>query len=161
MAGKNEGNNVLVIPNEVFFCRITESLAAGRNVTFTVKGYSMFPFMRNEKDRVCLERYDGRELSAGEVILFRYNGKYILHRVYASGTDAGGSPVYRTMGDGNIRGVEYAVPSAVAGVMICRITPGGKEWKCSSFSWKTLSWVWRKLLFVRRWCLAVLRRVYR
>ena len=79
MAGKNEGNNVLVIPNEVFFSRITESLAAGRNVTFTVKGYSMFPFMRNEKDRVCLERYDGRELSAGEVILFRYNGKYILH----------------------------------------------------------------------------------
>lgn len=161
MAGKNEGNNVLVIPNEVFFSRITESLEAGRNVTFTVKGYSMFPFMRNEKDRVCLERYDGRELSAGEVILFRYNGKYILHRVYASGTDAGGSPVYRTMGDGNIRGVEYAVPSAVAGVMICRITPGGKEWKCSSFSWKILSWVWRKLFFVRRWCLAVLRRIYR
>ena len=63
-------HRTLIIPNDVFFAQVCESLEDGHAVTFTVKGYSMFPFMRNEKDRVCLEKYDGRELPEGETESF-------------------------------------------------------------------------------------------
>ena len=159
MSGKMP--QTIVIPNDVFFASVCESLAEGRPVTFTVKGYSMFPFMRNEKDRVCLERYDGRMLAVGEVILFRYHGKHILHRIYSAEMSPGGRPLYRTMGDGNVRGVEYARPEDISGVMLKRITPAGNEWYCNSASWKRASSLWMRLLPVRRLLLAVLRRIRR
>lgn len=156
----NTGNTIL-IPNDVFFRQVSDSLAAGNNVTLTVKGYSMYPFMRNGKDRVCLAKYDGSELSEGDVILFRFHGKYVLHRIYARKKDASGNVLYRTVGDGNVRGEEYASPESISGVMVRRITPSGKEWECGSLSWRFLSFAWMRLRFVRRWCLAVLRRIYR
>ena len=151
----------LVIPNDVFFRQVAETLAGGSPVTFIVKGYSMYPFMRNGKDSVCLEWYDGRALSAGEVILFQYRGKHVLHRIYKTEAAPDGAMLYRTMGDGNLRGMETALPHSVLGVMTKRITPSGKEWGCNTFSWHLASWLWMRLFRVRRWLLAVLRRLYR
>ena len=102
----NNGSGTLVLPNDIFFSHVSESLAEGKTVTFIVKGCSMYPFFRNGKDRVCMAGYDGRELRKGEVILFRYRGKYVMHRIYGVETDPGGTTVYRTVGDGNVRGRE-------------------------------------------------------
>ena len=165
----NDGKTI-VVPNDIFFSQVVESLNEGRNVTFTVKGWSMYPFFRDGKDRVCVRKFDGNPLRTGEVILFRYRGNYILHRIYSVSAAAGrterpsASPAaisYLTMGDGNVRGTESAVPATIAGVATGRITPSGKEWKCGSLSWRCCSALWRMLLPLRRWCLAVLRRLYR
>ena len=114
----NNGSGTLVLPNDIFFSHVSESLAEGKTVTFIVKGCSMYPFFRNSKDRVCMAGYDGRELRKGEVILFRYRGKYVMHRIYGVETDPGGTTVYRTVGDGNVRGRETAVPCEIAGVAL-------------------------------------------
>ena len=151
----------LVIPNEIFFEQVAETLSGGSPVTFTVKGYSMYPFMRNGKDGVCMEWYDGRNLSAGDVILFRYRRKHVLHRIYKVEAAPDGAILYRTMGDGNLRGMETALPHSIVGVMTKRITPSGKEWGCNSFSWRFLSHLWMHLFRIRRWLLAILRRLYR
>ena len=158
---ENRLDGTIVIPNDIFFGQVAESLSEGRNVVFTVKGYSMYPFFRNGKYKVCVTGYDGRELHRGEIILFRYRGKYLLHRIYGVETDPGGTTVYRTVGDGNVRGRETAVPCEIAGVALKRLTPSMKEWSCSSWSWRFLSALWMRLYCVRRWCLAVLRRIYR
>lgn len=151
----------IIVPNEVFFAHVRESLAGGLSVTFTVKGYSMFPFLRNEKDRVCLKPFDGSGLQTGDVILFRYHGRYILHRIYSVEKTHDGCPLYKTMGDGNVKGTEHARPEDIAGVMVKRMTPEGKVWDCSSGTWKSFSSLWRRLLPVRRLLLAVLRRILR
>lgn len=165
----NDGKTI-VVPNDIFFSQVVESLNEGRNVTFTVKGWSMYPFFRDGKDRVCVRKFDGNPLRTGEVILFRYRGNYILHRIYSVSAAAGrperpsappSAISYLTMGDGNVRGTESAVPATIAGVATGRITPSGKEWKCGSLSWRCCSALWRMLLPLRRWCLAVLRRLYR
>ena len=158
---EKDDSKVLVIPNDVFFNSVTETLSAGTDVVLTVKGYSMFPFMRNGKDKVCLEKYDGGKLSEGDVILFRYHGKHILHRIYGISTTPDGSLLYRTMGDGNVRGMEYARAGDLSGVMVSRISPSGREWRCSTASWRFCSSAWMRLYRVRRWCLAVMRRIYR
>ncbi|MBO8449183.1 MAG: signal peptidase I [Bacteroidetes bacterium] len=158
---ENRLDGTIVIPNDIFFGQVAESLSEGRNVVFTVKGYSMYPFFRNGKDRVCVTGYDGRELHRGEIILFRYRGKYLLHRIYGVERSPDGSLSYRTVGDGNIRGSESAVPRTVIGVAVKRVSPSGREWSCTSWTWKVFSALWMGLYFLRRWCLAFLRRVYR
>ena len=96
-------DRILVIPNDVFFSRVCESLGEGGKVTFTVKGHSMFPFLRSGKDRVCLVKPESGGLAAGDVILFRFRGNYILHRIYGIRKTPDGTPLYVTMGDGNTR----------------------------------------------------------
>lgn len=154
---KNEAVKSLVVPNDEFFTRVIEILESGETVTFTVKGCSMYPFMRSDKDAVCLKKYDGGVLRRGNVVLFRYRDRYILHRIVKV-TDG---ISYELQGDGNLSGMEKAVPDTVCGVMTGRISPSGKEWKCSSLSWKTCSSLWMFLRPFRRIMLAVLRRIYR
>lgn len=152
-------SGTFVVPNEIFFENLLSVIRETGMVTFVVKGFSMFPFLRNGKDMVCLRQYEGGELKRGDVVLFLFNGHYILHRIIKK-TDTPSGTRYMLCGDGNVSGVEYASRETVFGVMEKRITPSGKEWRCSSFSWRFLSCVWMRLRPVRRYLLAVARRVY-
>lgn len=154
----SEQKPIITVPNDEFFAHLTSILEEGERVTFVVKGCSMFPFLKNGKDVVCLERYDGKGLRRGDVVLFRYRGKHILHRICRVRI-ADGTRRYEIRGDGNISGREYAVDGTVCGVMTKRISPEGKEWSCGSWSWRFWSQVWMSLRPVRRYLLAVLRRL--
>lgn len=58
-----------------------EKLNAGGKVTFTPKGTSMLPMLRDGQDVVILEKQKGR-LHLYDVALYkRDNGQYVLHRV--------------------------------------------------------------------------------
>ena len=57
----------LVVANDVFFARVTELLALGQKVTIPVKGYSMLPFIKGEKDLVELEKADSYVPGAPEI----------------------------------------------------------------------------------------------
>lgn len=64
-----------------------EKLNAGGKVTFTPKGTSMLPMLRNGQDVVILEKPQGR-LHLFDVAFYkRDNGQYVLHRVYGFGSD--------------------------------------------------------------------------
>lgn len=69
-----------VIPNNLFFSWVEDEIAAGNTVRFLVNGYSMMPLLRNGKDEVELEPCDQQSVKEGDIILFRYMGKHILHR---------------------------------------------------------------------------------
>ena len=137
----SEQKPIITVPNDEFFAHLTSILEEGERVTFVVKGCSMFPFLKNGKDVVCLERYDGRGLKRGDVVLFRYRGKHILHRICRVRI-ADGTRRYEIRGDGNISGREYAVDGTVCGVMTKRISPEGKEWSCGSCSSRLRSQEW-------------------
>ncbi len=174
----------IVIPNDVFFENLIDELSTSGSVLLTVKGWSMFPFFRNEKDAVLLRPFNpSAGLAKGDVALFRYRGKYILHRctgcgfispegqiVMLSGSKlnfvrhwtslpASPTPVYVFRGDGNPRGVEYAPAEEVYAVVEKKIAPSGKEWSCSSFSWKLFSRLWPSAYLLRRLFVGVLRRI--
>ena len=149
----------IVIPNEVFFENLIDELSSCGSVLLTVKGWSMFPFFRNEKDAVLLRPFNPEAgLAKGDVALFRYRGKYILHRCAGWGLKDGAS-VYIFRGDGNPRGSEYAPAEEVYAVVEKRIAPSGREWSCSSFSWKLLSRLWPSGYLLRRLFIGVLRRI--
>lgn len=50
-----------------------------RDVTLLVNGNSMLPFYKHKKTSVTLSKID--KITKYDVILYKYNNKYILHRI--------------------------------------------------------------------------------
>jgi len=64
---------------------ISEGLMSGHCITFSPKGHSMLPLLREGKDTVTLSSIEG-EIKKYDICLYqRRDGKYILHRVVKTG----------------------------------------------------------------------------
>lgn len=100
----------------------------------TVKGFSMRPFLRNERDVVTLSPVEGVELRKGMVVLFRHKGKHVLHR-YVDERDG----LCVMEGDGNYRTEEMAQrEDVVAYVSEVRLA-GGHRLAYDSVGWRRRS----------------------
>ena len=135
----------VVLPNDVVLGEVSRLLHEGREVVMTPKGNSMRPFIRGEVDNVRLQPIG--VLKVGDIVLARFNGRYVLHRIIAIEGDQ-----VTMMGDGNLQGVEEVLKSDVAGVVVEIITPEGKRRKPSSGR------IWRKLLPLRKYLLKIYRK---
>ena len=110
------------VANDVFFAWVEAELAEGRPVRFRLKGNSMFPLLRNGKDEITLEKCPNESLKPMDVVLFRYRGKHVLHRIIRREGER-----LLIQGDGSIVAKEECTVDDVVGkvVQICR--PSGKE----------------------------------
>lgn len=68
------------VDNEVYFALVEERVAAGERVKITLVGTSMRPTLI-EGDEIILSREE--DLKVGDVVLFRYVGRHLLHRIVA------------------------------------------------------------------------------
>ena len=78
--------NKVTIPNSVLFEEVAAVLQEGREAVITPTGNSMRPFIRGGVDRVVLGLRD--TLAVGDIVLARFDGRYILHRILGIRTDA-------------------------------------------------------------------------
>ena len=77
---------MILLPNQLFFAEVEAMLAEGREVQIRMKGHSMRPLLRSERDRVVLAPCtDPARLQPGDVVLFRCCGRHILHRIVRRG----------------------------------------------------------------------------
>ena len=107
-------------------------------VILRLKGNSMFPLLRNGKDVVVLEKCPAESLQPMDVVLFRYRGKHVLHRIILrNGNDL------LIQGDGSIVAKEQCTINDVVGKVtgICR--PSGKIVSVENWKWKLSSRLWR------------------
>ena len=143
------------VANNVFFSWLEEEIAQGKPVRFRLKGHSMFPLLRNGKDEVILEKCFPENLKPMDVVLFRYRGKHVLHRIIRREGER-----LLIQGDGSIVAKEECTVDDVVGkvVQICR--PSGKEIPVGSWQWTIPSRVWRGLGFLRIWLLRVAYRLF-
>lgn len=147
---------MIKLSNQLFFAQVEEMLREGHEVQLRVKGYSMRPLLRNERDIVVLAPYHpGEELHCGDIVLFRYHGRHVLHRiVHIDATQL------TLAGDGNYRVWEHCQPNDVAGIVRRVIRPNGREISCKSPQWLRMSRAWLKCPpIVRRIVLAILFRL--
>jgi signal peptidase I len=68
-----------IIDNDTFFEVVKAELGLKKNVSFTVKGTSMWPFYQDGKTIVYVD--SPKELKKYDVVLADYQGKVILHRI--------------------------------------------------------------------------------
>lgn len=129
----------LTLPNAIFIGSLFRLLQEGKVVTFTVKGNSMYPFLRNGRDLVKMKKPESDEMTSGRIVLFRYEGRYLLHRIIKK-KGAG----YYLRGDNNWSfHLEACREEDIRG-MVVGVKRNGQEMDCHSWRWRSLSFLWMK-----------------
>lgn len=144
------------IPNDVFFAWVEAEVAEGHSVRFRLKGQSMFPLLRNERDEVVLYPSKENELQPMDVVLFRYQGRHVLHRILRRE----GERLY-LQGDGSYVAKEECMVADVVGKVHEIIRPSGKVIPVDAWQWRLVSRLWRGLGIFRNPCLRVLHKLFR
>ncbi|MDR1518044.1 MAG: hypothetical protein LBS52_08140 [Dysgonamonadaceae bacterium] len=144
-----------VFPNDVFFEEVIARVNEGEHVYIHAKGYSMTPFILNNKDKVVLAKPDETSVAKGNILLVRLNnGRFILHRVESV---SGDEIVLR--GDGNVSGREHCrrenVLAEVAGII-----KNNRSIKKGSPRWKRYERLWPSNSLARRILLMIYRKIF-
>lgn len=146
------------ISNDIFFAQVEDLLSEGQSVVIRVKGYSMRPFIRNERTQVRIAPItdlDRKNLCIGDIILFRYKGRHIMHRIRHIEENT-----ITLAGDGNYRIWEQCQRQDVVGIVSDIIYFNGKSISCQSRQWRCISRLWVSLpQLVRRVILGILWRL--
>jgi hypothetical protein len=129
-------------------------LEEGHTVTLPLKGYSMRPFLENQRDKALLAK--PQNIATGDPVLAEIQpGHYVLHRIIRI---EGNNVTLR--GDGNLSN-EYCTLADVKAKAIAFYRKGRtrpddvKGWK-----WRIYSWIWMRLFPLRRYLLAFYRRIW-
>ena len=133
------------IPNRLFFDYVAERLSDGDNVRLRLKGNSMFPLLRNNKDVVVLAPCTGEKLVPMDVVLFRYRGDYVLHRIVRREGDR-----LLMQGDGVYASYEQCMVGDVVGRVIAVCRPSGRVDSVDGWRWRITSRLWRVVEPLRR-----------
>lgn len=141
------------IPNASFFGEVERCLHEGLPVRFRVKGTSMTPLLRDGRDEVVVHPYGTEQPQCGDVVLFRYRGRHMLHRIIGHSGDT-----YTLQGDGVWASCETCGSSDLLGVVREVVYPSGKSLSTSSLAWRMKSRAWRRLGRLRRFVLGAMRR---
>lgn len=143
----------MVINNEEFFARVLEQLEAGHTVTIPVKGFSMLPFIRGTKDLVVLQKREA-PVKRDDIVLFRYRGRYVLHRVISTGAEK-----VEIQGDGVYSGKEYPPMEDIFAKVITIIRDGKREVNPYAPQELSLVHAWQSLGTLRRYILFIYRHL--
>ena len=90
-------DTVTPVPAQELFETMDQLLTEGYDAEFTVTGKSMWPFLRPNRDRVVLRRWDTQKLKSGQIVLYRSGqDHYRLHRIQWVRKGS-----FQAIGDGN------------------------------------------------------------
>lgn len=144
------------IDNKVFIPLIKEYIDKGKIATFRVKGYSMRPFLDNDRDCVEIAPLHGRKIKVGDVVLAEVSKqRYVLHRVFRITKNG-----IILRGDGNTFGTESCQIDNIIGFARAFLPNGLPEKRIDtdSFIWQAYSKIWPQNSFLRRCLLYVFRK---
>ncbi len=141
---------------------IEQYLRENGALTYTNKGVSMLPLLREGRDMFTVRRKDSERCKAGDVVLYRRGRDYVLHRVVEVREND-----YVILGDNCIT-YEYGIKdSDILGVMT-GFTRGGREYSVESRGYRLYTFMMLHTttirLFMRRaisWALRKLRYIFR
>ena len=139
-------------PNDQFFALVEKELEEGKTVKIRLKGNSMFPLLRSGRDSVILVKSPADSLKPMDVVLFKYCGNYILHRIIKRD-----GVRLLIQGDGVISAIEQCTVDDVVGkvVKVCRSS--GKTIDVDNWRWTLSSRLWRSSEIMR---LLLLKQLY-
>ncbi len=140
------------IANEILIPEIIRLLQQGHTITLKVKGYSMRPFLENERDEVLLTQ--ASRIQIGDIVLAEISPKhFVLHRLVKEENG-----IATLLGDGNLK-PEHCKITNIQGKALGFYRAGSSIIdSCDGRKWKIYSWVWTHLLPIRRYLLWLYRK---
>lgn len=144
----------LQIENRKFLPEVIKLLNEGHTVTLLLKGFSMRPFLEDNRDKALLTK--AKDIQVGDAVLAETAPKhYVLHRIIKI---QGETVTLR--GDGNL-GTEVCHINDVHGLAIGFYRKGRTKLdKTNGIKWRTYSHIWMALYPIRRYLLAAYRRIW-
>ncbi|SET06991.1 S24/S26 family peptidase [Prevotella sp. kh1p2] len=142
------------VSNAVLLPEIVRMLDAGHTVTLRLRGFSMRPFLEDNRDKALLTK--AGDVRVGDPVLAEISsGHFVLHRIVRLEGDA-----VTLRGDGNL-GVEHCRLQDVKGAVIGFYRKGKETLdRTDGVKWRLYSFVWMHLFPVRRYLLAAYRRIW-
>lgn len=142
------------IENSKFIPEVIKLLNEGHKVTLQLRGFSMRPFLEDNRDKALLAK--AKDIQVGDAVLAETAPKhYVLHRIIKI---QGETVTLR--GDGNL-GTEVCRVNDVHGIALGFYRKGRtKIDKTSGVKWRTYSHIWMALYPIRRYLLAGYRRIW-
>ena len=140
--------------NATFLPELVKMMDEGHTVTLRLKGFSMRPFLEDNRDKALLTK--AKAIHKGDAVLAEVSPRhYVLHRIIKiDGDDV------TLRGDGNIA-IEQCKISDVKGFAIGFYRKGRTHLdQTDGTKWKVYSFVWVHLYPVRRYLLAAYRRIW-
>lgn len=137
--------------NAEFIPEIVRMLDEGHTVTLRLRGYSMRPFLEDNRDKALLVKAHNPKV--GDAVLAEIAPHhYVLHRIIKIKANN-----VTLRGDGNL-GNEYCQLTDVKGVALGFYRKGRKKLDSTqNFKWRLYSCLWTRLYPLRRYLLAVYR----
>lgn len=132
------------LPNDVFFEYVCQRLNEGQTVNIPLTGTSMSPLLREGRDNLVLSPLPAdAPLRRYDVVLFRYRGGYLLHRIVRIDGDT-----VTTRGDALASLEQVPRADIVAILTAVQDREMGTTTLCKSLKWRLLSrkTVWKKQL---------------
>lgn len=133
------------LPNDCFFSLVEDDIHHGKSVRFRMKGSSMFPLLREGKDEVAVYPCKAESLKPMDVVLFRYRGRCLLHRIVGMKDGR-----FIMQGDGVCAFYEECTAADIIGVLGMVYRVSGRAVSVSSLRWRILSRLWRSLGVFRK-----------
>ena len=152
-----------VVDNDEFFETVVALLREGRKVTIPAKGESMLPFIVGGIDSVILEGVEGgtpagsalRTAKVGDVVLFRADGRFILHRIIGKDNDKA-----LIQGDGILKAKDLCPCDRIFGRVTTVLKGGVSPVDVGSPSYRRKIWLWMHTVSLRRILLGVWKRMF-
>lgn len=141
---------MITIPNDILFDEVTSCVSRGESVVIVLYGNSMRPLLKSNESKVRLSPIE-RELRVGDVVLFKCNGMWILHRIKKIEGE-----IFTMQGD-NCLTCEVANREDIKAIMTEAIDKEGRVTKCDSKRWLRLS----RMAQVRKWMKKMVSRPMR
>ena len=146
-----------VISKDLFFKEAESLLSYGKPVELRVTGTSMHPYLRgNGNEIIIVSAFTPEELKVGQIVLFRYEGNHIFHRIIKRKGNS-----FIIQGDGVVKKQEEVLLSDIIGVVRSIIRPSGKSVSVDRRSHRLYWRCWLLLHPLRRYLLAVYRLFHR
>lgn len=144
----------LRLPVGALMTEVTAMIEEGHTVTLPLRGYSMRPFLEDQRDKALLGKI--HRLSTGDVVLAKINhDHYVLHRIVAIAGDN-----IKLRGDGNIS-CEQCLRSDIKAKAIGFYRRGKtKITSTDGHEWRIYSWTWERLYPIRRYLLFLYRHLH-
>lgn len=124
-----------------------ELIAQGKEVSVTITGNSMSPFLVHGRDQILIEKPPAH-LKKGDMGFFqRSNGAYVMHRICR--VDGQGN--YWFVGDGQTM-IEGPVEREQIFGIVTAVSRKGKWIGPGAFWWEFFRKVWLRVIPLRPWC---------
>ncbi len=145
----------ITLPNEIIIGEVKKLVDEGKEVTLRVKGNSMLPFIRGDKDSVVLRKVDS-PLRRWDIILARdVDDRLLIHRIVALTPET-----VVMMGDGNLSYTEECLRTNVI-ARVEQICKDEKRIDCYTQLMLTKAIWWHRLLPIRRYLLSLYRLTHK